>query len=306
VRIHTSADSLDLVRPAATLGTFDGVHLGHRRILDALRREQARLGGESVVLTLWPHPRTVVSPGSRIEQLSTLEEKQELLAGLGVDHLVILPFTPEFSRLTACDFVREYIVRKVGAHALVVGYNHRFGRDRQGDIEYLRQCPAAKGLELVKVEAISLPGLRLSSTGIREALAAGRPEEARQMLGYPYALRAQVVPGQQLGRTLGFPTANLRPLDPDKLIPARGVYAVSLEWQGRRWKGMANLGTRPTLGVPAEEPLLEAHLFDFDGDLYGQTVTLAFERWIRPERKFDDLPALRRQLLLDSQQARRG
>lgn len=314
MNVHQGIDFLTPLRHAVvTSGTFDGVHRGHQKILHRLT-EVARLdGGESVVLTYWPHPRTVVSNDSQnLRLLSTLEEKITLLDQAGVDHLVVIPFTRSFSQLTSEEFIQLVLIEKIGTKKLVIGYDHRFGRDREGGFDYIQAHQADYGFEVEEIPRQDIDAVGISSSKIRAALAEGNVRAATLFLGRTYSLTGTVVKGRQLGRTLGFPTANLQVDDAVKLIPANGVYAVEVLHNGQRLGaptlgGMTNIGFRPT--VAGENQTIETYIFApaatrFDQDIYGEHITLQFREFIRPEQKFSGLPALVEQLKNDEQKAR--
>jgi riboflavin kinase / FMN adenylyltransferase len=300
---HGIADFPSLPFAVVTTGTFDGVHLGHQTILNRLT-EIARINnGQTVLLTYWPHPRTVVANDSAgLKLLSTLPEKEALLAAAGIDHLVIIPFTRSFSQLSSDEFIRQVLIEAIGTRKLVIGYDHRFGRDRQGGFDYIQAHAADYGFAVEEIPRQDIEAMGVSSSKIRAALNAGQVETASRFLGRAYGLSGTVVKGRQLGRTIGFPTANLHIDDPNKLIPANGVYAVTVEQGGQSYRGMTNIGTRPTVGGTTQT--IETYIFDFDRDIYGESLTLHFRAWLRPEQKFDGLPALVAQLRHDEQQAR--
>ncbi|MBO0936871.1 bifunctional riboflavin kinase/FAD synthetase [Fibrella sp. HMF5335] len=303
--VHRGIDSLTpLPYAVVTSGTFDGVHLGHQKILQRLNevaRNQA--GGQSVVMTYWPHPRTVVSNDSQdLRLLSTLDEKIALLEEAGVDHLVVIPFTRSFSQLTSEEFIRQILIDALGTKKLVIGYDHRFGRDREGGFDYIQAHQAEYGFEVEEIPRQDLEAVAISSSKIRTALSEGNIEAATRFLGREYSLTGTIVKGRQLGRTIGFPTANMQVDDAVKLIPANGVYAVDVEQGGQTYGGMLNIGFRPT--VAGEHQTIETYVFDFDKDIYGEHMTLRFRAFLRPEQKFNGLPALMEQLHQDEQQAR--
>jgi len=287
-----------------TSGTFDGVHIGHQKILSRLREVSRQHGGQSVVITFWPHPRLVVSPDSQdLKLLSTIEEKIEMLDRMKVDHLLIIPFTKEFSLLTSEQFITRILVEKIGTKRLVMGHDHRFGRNREGSFEHLRTHAAQYGFEVEEIPRQDIEDIGVSSTRIRNALLEGNLAVSNEYLGRPYTLKGKVVKGQQLGRTIGYPTANIRVPEPYKLIPADGVYAVRATYGGNLYQGMLNIGVRPT--VDGLTRTIEVHLFDFDQDLYGQELTIHFEARIRQEQKFAGMEELKRQLSKDKEDARR-
>ncbi|PSR07522.1 MAG: riboflavin biosynthesis protein RibF, partial [Bacteroidetes bacterium] len=246
----------------ATTGTFDGVHLGHRKILNQLVAKAKKVGGESVLLTFSPHPRIVLQPDVELELLSSENEKISLLEKTGIDHLIIHPFTREFSRTQSLDFVREYLVNKIGVKHLVIGYDHHFGRNREGSFDHLKEFGPIYGFEVEEIAAFDIDQVNVSSTKIRNALAEGNVELANMYLGAPYSISGRVIKGNQIGRTIGFPTANIECDFMQKLLPADGVYAGKLHVNGHTYNAMANLGSRPTIG--SKQRKLEVHCIGTD------------------------------------------
>lgn len=288
-----------------TIGTFDGVHRGHEVVLSALKDIARNIGGESVVITLWPHPRAVLQPeGGNIRILSTLDEKILLLEQKGIDNLLVLPFTRELASLSPEEFLRFYLVQKIKVHTLVVGFDHQFGKNRQGDIELLRTFAAQNSIDVYQPEAHLVDGQKVSSTLIRKLLENGQIEQANDFLGYAYPLTGSVTGGSRIGRTIGFPTANIELADPMKLIPAGGVYAVTVLAGGVWRQGMLNIGRRPTISDNPLHQTIEVHIFDYDQDLYGKNLTLAFHFRLRDEMKFSNVQELKRQLERDAVHAR--
>ncbi len=287
-------------------GFFDGVHLGHRIVIDALVRAARERGTDSVVITFWPHPRNVLQNGARgLRLLSSTSEKEVLLRGLGVDRVEVVPFTRAFSRLTTEEYLRELVMERFGADAIVLGCDNRIGYN-SGTTDEIAALAEGLGLEVIRTGPLVLDGVTVSSTKIREALGAGDVVRAAQMLGYSYPLTGVVVEGDRLGRTLGFPTANMQLRDPLKLIPANGVYLTRVHTLDRDFYGMTNIGTRPTVtGVSAGEALsgrvrtVETHIFDFDEEIYGLDIRIEFLRRIRDERRFNSLTELQAQLIAD-------
>ena len=279
----------------ATTGFFDGVHCGHRLVIERLVSLARERGDESLVVTFWPHPRAVLQDGAReLRLLNSLEEKKQLLYALGVDQVQVLDFDREFSRLTAEQYLRDYVKGFFGGKTVLLGYNHRIGCDSPG-AEELRETASALGLETVMVE--KAPG-NVSSTLIRKALEEGDVSGAAEMLGYRYSLTGVVVAGNRLGRTIGFPTANLKLYDPLKMVPRNGVYAVEAQVLGHTYKGMCNIGVRPTV-AEGSAPSIETNIFDFDQDIYGLDLKVTFKEKIRDEKKFPSLQALAGQLAKD-------
>ncbi len=305
MQVHRSLEGLpDFHHPVLTLGTFDGVHMGHRRILQRVRQIADEQGGEAVLLTFFPHPRLVLNPeDNSLKLLSTLEEKAELLEVQGIDHLVVLPFDAQFARMAAEDFVRDVLLQSLRMESLVVGYDHRFGAGRTGDFQLLCDMAKIHGFHVEEIPAAWVDDVRVSSTKVRNALLAGEVSEAARWLGYAYSFEGMVVHGRKLGRELGYPTANIEPLESLKLIPGIGVYAVEVETPSGIYGGMANVGNNPT--IPGKGFSIEAHLFGFEGDIYDIAVRLKFRFFLRNELKFNDLNALQEQLHTDKKEALR-
>jgi riboflavin kinase / FMN adenylyltransferase len=293
MKVYTelSAFQKGAVPGAATIGTFDGLHLGHRKIISQLIAAARRVGGESTVISFHPHPRLVLFPEDNpLRLLHTLEERIAAFRAIGVDNLLLVPFTKEFSRLSSERFIDEVLVQTVGIHTIVIGYDHHFGKNRTGGLKELQDAGALRGFEVEEIPAEQVDSANVSSTKIRKALQDGDVATANRYLSYAYPLTGTVVRGQQLGRTIGYPTANIQPEDRYKLIPGEGVYFVSVHGDFGMRYGMCNIGRKPTVG---EFPLgIEVNLFDFDGDLYGQRLTLNFLDWIRADQKFDGLEPL--------------
>jgi riboflavin kinase/FMN adenylyltransferase len=295
--VHNDISSFSVPRPVLTVGIFDGVHLGHRYILEKLTERAIRLDGESVVLTFWPHPRVVLNQeGNHFKLLNTLEEKKNLLEQSGLDHLIIHPFTTGFSRLTSCEFIREILVDKCRIYHLVVGYNHRFGRDREGNFEKLKECARQFGFSIEQTEAFQTGSGKISSTRIRDFLLRGEIRQAKSLLGWDYGFSGNVVGGSRLGSSIGFPTANITVEADYKLIPADGVYAVKAELKGSWYRGMLNMGSRPTVNDDPGLKTIEVHLFDFNRNIYSERIRISYVARIRDEKKFPDIDALKKQL----------
>ena len=285
----------------ATTGTFDGVHLGHKKILNQLVEKAKEVGGQSVLLTFSPHPRLVLQPDTELELLSSEREKITLLEKTGLDHLIIHPFTREFSRTQSLDFVREFLVNIIGVKHLVIGYDHHFGRNREGSFEHLKEFGPIYGFEVEEITALDIDTVNVSSTKIRKALKEGDVELANTYLGTPYMIGGTVVKGKQIGRTLGFPTANIHYDFKHKLLPADGVYAGILGCNGQRFKAMANLGARPTLN--SEQRILEVHCIGEEIELYNSDVQFEFRSHLRDIQDFHNLDALKEQLEIDKKGA---
>ncbi|KPQ10277.1 MAG: bifunctional riboflavin kinase / FMN adenylyltransferase RibF [Algoriphagus marincola HL-49] len=289
--------------PVVTSGTFDGVHLGHQKILQRIREIAKSINGETILLTFWPHPRLVLYPKEHnLRLLSTFEEKAKLLRQFGIDHLISIPFTREFSQLTSQEFIQSILVDKIKTKKLVIGYDHRFGKNREGSFEYLQQHSGEFGFDLEEISRQDVDEIGVSSTKIRNALESGDIITANNFLGRPYELNGLVIKGQQIGRSIGFPTANVHIPNSYKLIPKDGVYAVEASVNGSLYKAMLNIGNRPT--VDGSSKSVETHLFDFEGDLYDKQITIYLRDYLREEQKFESLEALKSQLLIDQQRAK--
>lgn len=295
---HSLEEFLPLKYAVVTQGTFDGVHLGHRKILTQLKAYAEKEGGETVMLTFFPHPRMVLQPeDNTLKLLETIDEKITHLETLGIDHLLILPFTKEFSRLSAEEFVRDILVQGIGTKVMVVGYDHRFGKNREGSFQELQDLASIYDFRVEEIAAEDIDAVTISSTKIRHALLAGDLATANTYLGYPYRVQGKVVHGHKRGKGLGFPTANIQLSAPYKLIPGDGVYAVGVFIHGKKYKGMANIGSQPTF--LEREHAFEVHIFDFAQDIYNEAIEVVFHQRLRDEMRFDSVDALRSQLEKD-------
>ena len=299
MKVYSSIEEFQNVeRPIVTTGTFDGVHYGHRKIIDRLKQVAQNCDGETVLLTFSPHPRMVLFPDDQdLKLLNTIEEKKQLLEKAGVQHLIVHPFTKEFSRISSINFVRDILINELKTHKLVIGYNHHFGRNREGSFEYLQESAPVYGFEVEEIPVQLLNNMGVSSTKIRKALYHGDVETAAEYLGYQYQLSGTVVKGNAIGRTIGFPTANLELGNAKKIIPADGVYAVWVTVDGTSYKGMMNIGKKPTINNQART--LEAHLLEFEQDIYSKGITMQFVKRIRDEITFYELSELKEQLEKD-------
>jgi riboflavin kinase/FMN adenylyltransferase len=287
-----------------TVGTFDGLHIGHQKIIRRMAELAEEHNGETIVVTFNPHPRLVLEPGNRdLKFITTEKKKYDLLEALGIDHLIILPFTKEFSAIPSGDFIRDYLVNKLRVKMLVVGYDHHFGRNREGNYDQLFKQGIHYGFGVEEIQAQYIDDIAVSSTQIRNALTEGNLHLANRMLGYDYSITGHVIEGNRIGRSIGFPTANLEVDDKYKLIAAGGVYACRVECNERIYKGMGNIGTRPTIGK--HDFTTEVHIFDFDEDIYGKEITIYFIDRVRDERKFGGLEELKEQLVKDREVVRK-
>lgn len=287
-----------------TVGAFDGVHRGHQEILQKLRSKALELSGKAVVVTFWPHPSHILG-NKPLMLINTLEEKKKLIHSFGIDQVIVLPFTHEFSRINSHDFIKNYLIEQFGMKYFLVGYNHHFGSDRQNDIHVIKHYGQQYGFDVEKASPIEVEGERISSTKIRHALTEGRIEVANQYLGYNYYLSGKVMKGQMLGRTIGFPTANIGVEEQFKLIPKDGVYAANVKIGEHSLTGMLNIGHRPTVNKDAMHKTIEVHILDFDQDIYDKDIKVEFTHRLRDEVKFKDLGELKNQLTRDMQQVRK-
>ncbi len=300
---HSIKDFSSNKKTILTLGTFDGVHIGHQKILKKLLKSTQNKEYESLVLTFFPHPRMVLEVQSDIKLLNTISEKTKLLKAIGIDNLVIHPFDKDFSKLTAEEFVTSILVDKFQIQKIIIGYDHRFGRNRTADIHDLIGFGQKYGFEVEQISVKELNDISVSSTKVRNAICQGNIHLANNYLGYDYFLTGTVVEGKQLGRTIGFPTANIQINGDYKLIPQNGVYVVQSIWNGTTLFGMMNIGFNPTVGN--NKQTIEVHFFDFDADLYQQVLEVSILQYIRAEQKFESLAALQEQLKNDQKEAKK-
>jgi riboflavin kinase/FMN adenylyltransferase len=303
MRIFNSTDQLpEFTNTVFTQGTFDGVHLGHQKILKRLKDESIKAGGESVLLTFWPHPRLFLFPDdNQLKLLQTLDEKLEQLEKAGVDNVVVLPFTKEFSQMLPEEFIKDFLVNSLNVHTAIIGYDHRFGRNREGDINLLKSYEAQYNYTVLEIGPEDIDDITISSTKIRNSLLSGAVDTANAYLGRPYSFSGKVVHGKKLGRTIGYPTANLDINHPNKLIPAIGVYAVQCKVDGQVFGGMMNIGNNPT--VPGKDFSVEVNIFDFSADIYDKVVEIFVVARLRDEKKFGNLEELALILQLDKKNA---
>lgn len=305
MKIHSSFNSLsNLKNPIVTIGTFDGVHRGHLSILERLKERVKERGGESVLLTFYPHPRMVLHPDDHnIELLSTPEEKAQKLEEAGIQHLVVHPFSLEFSRLSPFDYVRDLLVTGLHAHTVIIGYDHRFGRNREGNHQTLVELSETFGFRVEEIPPHMIDDMNVSSTKIRQALHKGEIEEAAKYLGYQYTLSGTVSRGDGIGRTFGYPTANVVCDYEFKLIPANGIYAVRVYLGERKLNGVLSIGVRPTINS-LQIRSVEVYIFNFHEDIYGEKIKLEFVKYLRPELKFGTIDELKTNIAQDIENAK--
>lgn len=310
MNIYNHIDEFKKIPKAVvTIGTFDGVHIGHQKIISRLQEVAHKSEGETVILTFFPHPRMILHPDDlNIKLINTMNEKAEKLAELGIDHLIITPFTRDFSNLTPQEYIKDILLDKIGTSQIIIGYDHRFGKDRSGGLKELQTFALDFGFEVEEIPEQDIHDVAVSSTKIRNAILSGDVKTAKDFLGYSFHLSGKVIRGDQLGRELGFPTANLFIEESYKLIPADGIYAVSIEFENEDLKhkssmGMAYIGHRPTINGMHRN--IEVNIFDFNEDLYGQTIRINFLEHLRGDIKFNSLEELKEQLRLDEKVVRK-
>jgi riboflavin kinase / FMN adenylyltransferase len=298
MQVHRDIENLPAFRNAViTIGTFDGVHMGHRQIIDKLKSEAIAINGETVIITFHPHPKKVVSSAILgIRLINTLDERIELLKQLGIDHLIVAPFTEAFANQTAEDYIKNFLIDKFHPHTIIIGYDHRFGRERLGDYRLLEKKATEYKFQLKEIPKHILENISISSTNIREAISHSDIGTADKLLGYEFFFSGVVVHGDKLGRKLGYPTANLKIMDEEKITPGNGIYAVYAQTEDspERKKGMMSIGFRPT--VDGKKRVIEVNIFDFDEEIYDQTLKVFVKKYLRQEIKFDSLEALVKQI----------
>ncbi|MCK5824571.1 MAG: bifunctional riboflavin kinase/FAD synthetase [Ichthyobacteriaceae bacterium] len=299
MKVYNSLEEFTKLNNAVvTTGTFDGVHIGHQTILKKLVDSAKQIGGESVLLTFFPHPRMVLQKDIDIKLINTIDEKIELLRKTNIDHLLILPFSKEFSRKTSLEFVQNILVNKIGTSKLIIGYDHQFGRNREGSFSHLKEYGPLYGFDVEEISAQDIDDISVSSTKIRKALIdEGDVKKASNFLGRKYTISGKVGEGKRIGNKIGFPTANIIINESYKLIPQNGVYAVYVEVENMRYKGMLNIGVRPTVNGIGKT--IEVNIFDFDSNIYHKNIKIAFVDRIRDEKKFNGLDELKLQLAED-------
>jgi riboflavin kinase/FMN adenylyltransferase len=303
MQVHNALNQLPAFKKAIiTIGTFDGVHNGHKQVLHALTSTAQSLGGESVLITFDPHPRKIVSSAILgIRLLNTLEEKKQLLEKEGIDHLVVVPFTEKFANLSATEYIEEFLVAHFNPHTIIIGHDHQFGRNRQGDYALLAEKALQYGFALKEIPRQLLEDITISSTKIREHLSRADITAANKLLGYPFFFSGRVVHGNKIGRTLGYPTANLKIEDSEKIVPGNGIYTVFAKPEGANhlYKGMMSIGFRPT--VDGKSRVIEVNIFGFDQEIYDQLLEVHMIAYLREEKKYDSLQGLIEQLGKDKQ-----
>jgi riboflavin kinase / FMN adenylyltransferase len=299
MRIYHNINDFEPIKNAVvTIGTFDGVHIGHRKIIAKLQELAAEIGGETVILTFFPHPRMILNPEDQdLKLITTINEKAELLEGLGIDHLIVTPFSRDFSNLSALEYIHDILVARIGVKKIVIGYDHRFGKDRKGGLEDLQRLSKEFEYDVIEIPEQDINDVAVSSTKIRAALLNDEVDLANQYLGYSFFISGKVIRGDQIGRQIGYPTANILVGESYKLIPADGIFAVTVNVGDNTYKGMAYIGHRPTINGMSRN--IEVNIFDFDKDIYDQNIRLNFHHFVRSDIKFNSLDELKVQLAKD-------
>jgi riboflavin kinase / FMN adenylyltransferase len=303
MQIHRDINNLPEFKNAViTIGTFDGVHLGHHQIINSLKKEAARVNGESVIITFHPHPRKVVSSViTGVRLINTLSERIELLRKTGIDHLVIVPFTDFFANQTAEEYIRDFLVEKFKPHTIIIGYDHRFGKNRSGDYKLMEEKSMVYNYKLKEIPEHILNAIKVSSSNIRNALLHSNIEDANNFLGYLFFFEGEVFHGDKIGREIGYPTANLKSTEEGKIALGDGIYAVYIEVEGKKYKGMMSIGFRPT--VNGKIRVTEVNIFDFAREIYGDTIRVSVKKYLRAEVKFNNLEELTLQLHNDKEES---
>lgn len=301
MKIYNSVDEFEALSNAVvTIGTFDGVHFGHQKIIKRLKEISDSVKGQTVILTFFPHPRMILHPEeNQLKLINSIDEKIELLAQLNIDHLLIIPFNRDFSNLNSLQFIEEILVKAIGTKKLVIGYDHRFGKDREGSFEHLMGVKGKYGFEVEEITEQDVNDVAVSSTKIRNALFAGDIRTANAFLGYDFMLSGVVVKGDKIGRTMGYPTANLFVPETYKLIPGDGIYGVEVDYKEQTYKGMLYIGQRPTINGMTRN--IEVNIFDFDKEIYNEKLCIRFKSFIRSDERFENLEALKQQLHKDKE-----
>lgn len=298
MQIHRSIDQLPPFKNAViTIGTFDGVHQGHKKLINALKEEAKLVGGQSIIITFHPHPRKILNPSEPLQLINSLEEKMMLLSETGIDHVVIVPFTHAFAEQTAEAYMENFLLNKFHPHTIIIGYDHHFGKDRKGNFHFLKEKALQYHFRLMEIPKYIVDEIDVSSTKIRNALLNSKLDKANKLLGYAFFFEGTVVTGDQLGREIGYPTANIRYDDPDKIHLGHGVYAVAVQIDQISLKGMLSIGTRPTLKNSDEK--IEVNIFDWAEDIYGRNISISVKKYLRPQEKYNSMEALKEQLKID-------
>lgn len=300
MQVHRSIENLpSFTNAVITIGTFDGVHEGHKKIINALNKEAASVQGESIIITFHPHPRKIITPEASLQLINTLDEKIELLSQTGIDHLVIVPFSQKFSEQPPDDYIENFLIKNFHPHTVIIGYDHHFGKNRKGNFMLLAENADQYNYQLLEIPKYILDEAAVSSTKIREALLQSNIDAANKLLGYEFFFGGEVIKGDQLGRQLGYPTANLQYNDAEKIHLGHGVYAAYAVIDEKRYKGMLSIGVRPTFEQSDER--IEINIFDFNETIYGKTIRVIVKTFLRPQEKYSSLDELKKQLAIDKE-----
>ena len=299
MQIHRTLENFSAKNPVLTIGMFDGVHKGHKALLTKINEAKKDLNGESVLLTFWPHPQIFLGKQDGFNMLSTIEEKSDLLEKTGLDHLIILPFSKEFAALSAEEYIHEILHKGIGVKKVFIGYDHRFGKKGTGDFCLMKKEGQKLGFETEEIQAVSVDSINVSSTKVRKAIKLGDFEKAYSYLEYNYSMKGAVIHGKKIGRTIGVPTANLKPESEFKLIPAKGVYVAFVEYNGQKYKSAVSVGLNQTVNEANNQTSIEAYILDFDKNIYDEEIRIFFLSKIRNEKKFSSLGELKSAINID-------
>lgn len=303
MKVHYDINSLPSFRnPVLTIGSFDGVHIGHQQIIKKINSLAKSIDGESILITFHPHPRLLLKPNSKLKLLNTLTEKANLLAQYGIDHLVVVPFSLAFAQQSPTNYIQKFLVAKFQPKIIAIGYDHRFGKNREGNIDYLRKFEKKNQFEVIEISKQAVADIAVSSTKIRKALQLGEIKKAIQLLGHYPSISGLVVKGLQIGHTIGYPTANIQIESPHKLLPSEGIYAVKVSYQKESYQGMLCIGNRPTIAGNLKQTI-EVNIFDFDQSIYNQKLEIFLISYLRDNTKFEGLNELKTQLAKDKNNA---
>lgn len=305
MNIYRDLNSFSAKNPVLSIGTFDGVHLGHRNVLKKVVERAKAINGESVILSFWPHPRLFFErEKSNLKFLNTIEEKSILLESIGIDHFIILPFSEVFANLAAEQYIEEIIYKKIHPSTVIIGYDHRFGKNGSGNFETLSKLSSKFNFTAEKIEKFEIDEINVSSTKIRKALTEGNIEKANEYLSYDYFIKGLVVQGMHIGQTIGFPTANIQLLNKLKIVPSNGIYITEINLENQNYQGVVNIGYRPTFNSNKELVSIEIHILDFNRNIYESEITITFKKRLRDEIKFTNIAELRQQIASDVEKTR--
>ena len=300
MKIFTTLNNIKILNPVITIGNFDGVHLGHQMIINQLIKQAKIISGETVIFTFLQHPRTILEPQKKNKLLQTNEEKIEKIKNFGIDNLILFNFTKNFAKLSSKQFIEQILVHRIGLKSLFVGFNHSFGKNRDANLQSLKTLAQQNNFTIEQLKALKIDNISISSTIIKQYIENGNITTANKLLGYNYTLNGTVVSGNKIGRTLGFPTANIS-YSENKLVPQNGVYLVEVFVQNNLYSGILNVGYRPTIKEKIKKKRVEVHILNFNSDIYGEKIQVFFKQKIRNEKTFENIEELKKQLIIDKE-----